>query len=271
MEPDEKAPAGAQSKSEGAMVTEKPVADGSAADAPPPSSEGASQEAAAGQTAVAAALKVADTEPPTAPDGVAPAPSVANVHGKQWLVSASVDGCHHGRSACSHALEITASVVIPAPSIKPVHGADAVAEVGNGEVKGEDQKTATAAAPSAAETVTQPEKADTAGAHSGAAGDEKRASETKDDGNKEHAKPAEKRKRQYHVDTDLLRAFRYFDKTGALQDEVSSGQSPWSFDALRVMPCRLRPPTCSACSLIVIHAEARFARHVSKRSARRSS
>jgi len=49
--------------------------------------------------------------------------------------------------------------------------------------------------------------------------------DAEEDGKKEDAKPVEKRKRHYRVDTDLLRAFRYFDRTGAMlrQSSATSG------------------------------------------------
>ncbi len=49
--------------------------------------------------------------------------------------------------------------------------------------------------------------------------------DAEENGKKEDAKPVEKRKRQYRVDTNLLRAFRYFDRTGAMlrQSSTTSG------------------------------------------------
>ena len=56
-----------------------------------------------------------------------------------------------------------------------------------------------------------------------------KASEAKDNGKEEDSKPAEKRKRHYRVDTDLLRAFRYFDKTGTtLPHQFITSASPYA-------------------------------------------
>ncbi len=84
-EPDQTTAASTEIKSEGATAAETPIADGSADNAPAPSSEGALREVASGTTAIAAAVKVADAEPPAAPDGIAPAPNLAAVHGEHVL------------------------------------------------------------------------------------------------------------------------------------------------------------------------------------------
>ena len=107
-------------------------------------------------------------------------------------------------------------------------GAGAANEVDNGDAKPGRDHSATVAT---ARTETQPAKADVAADSSKPAADGKEPSEAKNDGAKEDAKPVEKRKRQYRVDVDLLRAFRYFDKTGVLPDDVSRSTASSAHDA----------------------------------------
>ena len=99
-------------------------------------------------------------------------------------------------------------LILPLDTLINDTGAAAASDKGN--VKSGDAAAADAA-PAAAKPEGLPAKAaDVAKA------------EADENGKKEDAKPPEKRKRQYHVDTNTLRAFCYFDRTGAMPRQSSA-------------------------------------------------
>ena len=71
--------------------------------------------------------------------------------------------------------------------------------------------------------------------------------DARENGKQEDAKPVEKRKRQYRVDTNLLRAFRYFDRTGMTlptsSDTLANGACLRC--TARVWSCARRGQACS--------------------------
>ena len=84
-------------------------------------------------------------------------------------------------------------------------GAGATAQPEKKEVKIDGDETAADAVTAAAKAEIPSEKSV----------EISKASEANVHGRKDDVKPVEKRKRQYRIATDLLRAFRYFDTTGA--------------------------------------------------------